>query len=126
MRLHSKSLSKLSLTNLLRRKRSDLKRFLTESGITTYETLKVRCSSLGVLVPSQDEFKDALGVTDVPNVSSPTEGVVVLNPTVVSDESSSSTENVDPPVNAKFKRKKKETIFADDLQEKDSVVSEDD
>lgn len=130
MRLHNKSLSKLSLINLLRRKRSDLKRFLAESGITTYETLKVRCSSLGVSPPSQQEFNDALGVSEIPNVSSPTEGVVIVESTSDVDSfttiSNTAAEVHDDTyvIASKQKRKKKDVIGS--VQEKDLSTSEDD
>lgn len=80
MRLQKKSYSRLSLGDLLRRRRSNLKKFLTESGIVTYELLTSRCDSMGVVPPSEQEFNDAKGNPVMHNVSSPTEGVVVLEP----------------------------------------------
>ena len=47
MRLQPKSISKVTLLNLLRRKRSSLKQFLLNNGIVTYELLVSRCNSMG-------------------------------------------------------------------------------
>jgi len=83
MRLHQKSISKVSLLSVLKRRKSGLKSFLQETGIVTYELLKNRCDSMGVIPPEESEFLDAVGVTsaDAPrNVSSPTEGLIVLDP----------------------------------------------
>jgi len=81
MRLHNHSLSKVSLSDVLRKRRTNLKKFLDDSGIVTYELLTSRCSSMGVLVPSEDDFNSAKGINPnmTPEVSSPTEGVLVLD-----------------------------------------------
>jgi hypothetical protein len=81
MRLHNHSLSKVSLSDVLRKRRTNLKKFLDDSGIVTYELLAARCASMGVLVPAEDEFNLAKGIDSsmTPEVSSPTEGVLVLN-----------------------------------------------
>lgn len=78
MRLQKKSYSRVSLTDLLRRKRSNLKKFLTETGIVTYELLLMRCESMGVVPPSASEFLAAKGNPVLHEISSPTEGVVVI------------------------------------------------
>jgi hypothetical protein len=82
MRLHERSLSKVSLTDILRRRKKSLREFLLENGIVTYETLTTRCSSMGVLPPSIASFNEAAGKTSEAQfmASSPTEGVVVLDP----------------------------------------------
>lgn len=83
MRLHQKSISKVSLLSVLKRRKSNLKTFLQETGIVTYELLKTRCDSMGVIPPEETEFFEAAGMTsaDAPrSVSSPTEGLIVLEP----------------------------------------------
>lgn len=81
MRLQKKSLSKVFLTDLLRRKKITLEKYLKETGIVTYELLVSRCESSGLVPPSHDEFISSRGENSVtPSVSSPTEGVVVLEP----------------------------------------------
>lgn len=79
MRLQKRALSKVTLVNLLRRKKTTLKRYLEENGIVTYELLASRCNSMGALPPSEAEFKAAQGTTKY-EVSSPTEGIVVIPP----------------------------------------------
>lgn len=59
-----------------------LAHFLSEQGIATYEGLKVRCSNIGVDPPSVEIFELARG----PVVSSPAEGIVVLEHIVTNDE----------------------------------------
>lgn len=102
MRLHQRSLSKVSLSDILRRRRKTLKQFLLDTGIVTYETLSTRCSSMGVLPPSEEEFNDAAGKSSNGEfiASSPTEGVVVLEPPQLVEESTGKlhdVEDLDPP-----------------------------
>jgi hypothetical protein len=85
MRLQKKSLSKVSLLDLLRRKRTNLTNFLSETGIVTYDLLVKRCNSIGLLPPSEDHFLKAKGYPITHEVSSPTEGIVVLEPAIVVD-----------------------------------------
>lgn len=80
MRLQTKSLSRVSLLDLLRKKRSTLEKFLDDTGIVTYEKLVERCSSIGVVPPSVEQFHKAMGSPMTHEVSSPTEGVIVLAP----------------------------------------------
>lgn len=77
MRLNKKSISKVGLTDVLRRRRRTLSQFLTENGIVTYELLLARCDSMGVTPPTPHDFTAATGGS-IPQVSSPTEGVVVV------------------------------------------------
>lgn len=79
MRLQKKSYSRVALVDLLRRRRSNLRKFLTDNGIVTYELLSSRCDSMGVLPPSHSDFIEARG-SITPEVSSPAEGVVVILP----------------------------------------------
>lgn len=71
-----KKLPPIKLTDLLKKRKTNLKNYLASSGITTYVTLQQKCNSLGVSAPSEAEFHDAVDVV----VSSPQEGVVVLDP----------------------------------------------
>jgi len=79
-----KNLSQIKLTDLLKRKKKRLEDFITESGITTYESLKERCSRMGVLPPAKEEWSAIR--TDF--VTSPTEGIIVLDPMPIIKESS--------------------------------------
>jgi hypothetical protein len=92
MRLQKKSLSKINLTDLLRRKRSTLEKFLKETGIVTYNLLVKRCDSIGVVPPTEDHFLRVKGNPVTHEFSSPTEGIVVINPPP-EDEMQSSVES---------------------------------
>lgn len=80
MRLQEKSLSKLRLVDILRKKKKQLRTYLMETGIVTYERLLRSCDSIGVTPPSEKEFMNAMGNPLTPEFSSPTDGVLVLNP----------------------------------------------
>lgn len=80
MRLQKKSISKVTLADLLRRKRTDLQSFLAGSGIVSYELLVSRCNSMGVVPPTDEEFQVARGFSHMHDISSPAEGIVVLQP----------------------------------------------
>jgi len=88
MRLHQRSISKVTLLNVLKRRKSDLKRFLAETGIVTYELLKSRCNSMGVIPPEEREFLDTIEAdyTGTASVSSPAEGLIVLDPPKIINE----------------------------------------
>ena len=75
-RIQVKNLPRLKLSDLLRRRKMSLRQFLDEFGITTYETLSIRCDRMGVAVPDE---KDFITIAPAP-VNSPTEGVLVLEP----------------------------------------------
>jgi hypothetical protein len=75
--------SLIKLEDLLRRRKTNLKNFVKERGIVTYQTLEETCSRLGVLTPSPDAFNEC-----VPSyVSDPAAGVVVVPPLDVVIES---------------------------------------
>lgn len=93
MRLQSKSISRVTLVNLLRRKRTSLKKFVTDNGIFTYELLVNRCNSMGVVPPAREDFEDAVGPDAKYQASSPTEGIVVLYPPNIDEEVSPAIEN---------------------------------
>lgn len=88
MRLQQKSLSKINLVDLLRKKRSNLENFLNETGIFSYELLVSRCASIGVVPPTELEFLKTRGNSPTPMVSSPTEGIVVLEAIEADDPAS--------------------------------------
>jgi hypothetical protein len=92
MRLQKKSLSKVSLMDLLRRRRTNLTKFLRETGIVTYDLLVKRCNSIGVLPPAEEQFLKVKGNPVTHEFSSPTEGIIVLNPV---EEEITSIENED-------------------------------
>lgn len=122
MRLKNKNLPKLTLVNLLRRRKTDLKQFLKDSGIVAYESLKIRCSSLGVSPPTPEEFKEAGGGAEVPAVSSPTEGVVVITPQLTDTDPIVLTSAAEEKKDESFKsrRKKRELDVATSV---DTVVT---
>jgi hypothetical protein len=91
--LSKSNVSSLKLTELLRRRRTTLRQYILEFGITTYETLCERCTRIGVLPPSQEEFLEA----SPPVVNSPAEGVVVLEAPPVIKETSGRP--IDPETN---------------------------
>ena len=65
---------KLTLDRLLRRRKTTLKRWLEEIGLTTYPDVLQKCKRLGILPPSEEEFLVAWPTP----VTNPTSGVVVL------------------------------------------------
>lgn len=82
--------SLIGLEDLLRRRRSTLKKFISDRGVSTYKSLDEICSRLGVKVPSVEAFEAA-----VPSyVSNPAEGVVVVPPLDVITESTGDREDL--------------------------------
>jgi len=75
--------SQIKLEDLLRRRKSTLKQFLKDRGITTYEGLDSTCKRLGVLTPHQSSFTECVDRY----VSNPAAGVVVIPPAPVIEES---------------------------------------
>jgi len=78
MRLSKNSISKVSLSDILRRRRKTLPQFLKEFGIVTYELLVARCNSMGVVPPTEEKFALVTG-GNPPQVSSPSEGVIIVD-----------------------------------------------
>lgn len=102
MRLHQRSLSKVSLMDILRRKKKTLKNFLNDTGIIAYETLLERCSSMGVMAPDIELFNETVGKkSEIEfSASSPTEGIVMLEPPLIVEENTGkfeTFEELDPP-----------------------------
>ena len=75
--------SQIRLEDLLRRRKSNLKQFLSDRGITTYEGLDSMCKRLGVLTPNQSSFTECVDRY----VSNPAAGVIVVPPAPVIEES---------------------------------------
>ena len=89
MKYQKKSLIKLE--DLLRRRKSNLKKFLQDRGITNYTALEQVCSRLGVLPPTPAAFE----VVMPSHVSDPASGVIVVPPLDVIHESTGERENSD-------------------------------
>ena len=89
MRLGKNSVSRVQLSDILRRRRKSLTSFLSEFGIVSYELLLERCRNMGVTPPDEQTFLAATGGIP-PRLSSPTEGVVVVEvtPSNIIEESS--------------------------------------
>lgn len=86
---------KLRLQDLLRKRKRTFEDWLTESGVSTYVELKRWCARVGVGPPSEDEWHKLKPV----QVSSPPDGVVVLEPP--------------PEAPKRVVRKKKDDPFSD-------------
>ena len=89
-----KNQPRLKLSDLLRRRKMTLRQMLQEHGITTYETLVIRCDRMGVTPPTDREFYDVMPRP----VNSPQEGVVVLEAPPVLDEISGREIDPEAPV----------------------------
>ena len=75
-----KKLPPIRLVDLLKKRKTNLKDFLKFSGIITYVTLEGKCEKMGVSAPTEIEFASAIGNVIV---SSPQEGIVVLDSPVL-------------------------------------------
>ena len=73
----------IKLLDLLKKKKLTLSTFLKDTGVVTYQKLQEKCRSLGVSPPSEEEFKKVIGEP----ISSPQEGVVVLDPPILTKDS---------------------------------------
>lgn len=94
MQVKVKNLPKLTLHNLLRRRKMTLQQFLAESGIHAYAALVNKCSEIGVQPPTEQEY---LAVVPT-QVSSPQDGIVVLEPIPVVDDLTGRQIDPDAPV----------------------------
>lgn len=84
MKITHPSAPNITLENLLRRKKSNLARFIEMSGVTTYELLVERCNRMGVDPPTRSTFE---ALVPPAKVSSPTEGVIIVSsPEVINSE----------------------------------------
>lgn len=77
-----KRLPQIKLVDLLKKRKTTLKQFLDNYGIVTHSTLITKCDSMGVSPPSEIEFKKIVNVA----ISSPQEGIVVLDSPVLLSE----------------------------------------
>ena len=86
-----KGLPPIKLENLLKKRKTNLKQFLKDTGIASYVTLLQKSESMGVAPPTEEVFKEALGEA----VSSPQEGVIVLESPKLLSEHTGQTVDVD-------------------------------
>jgi hypothetical protein len=100
-----KKLPSIRLADLLRKRKTNLKKFLSSSGIVAYVTLIQKCEKMGVSPPTEEEFKAAVG----PVASSPQEGVVVLDPPSLVKDSTGEKIAVDSFLQDSSLKKKEET-----------------
>jgi len=94
MRLAVKSKNSMTLMKLLKRRKTSLKVFLLEQGITTYSSLQTRCREIGVEPPKESEFYK----TEPPVVSNPLEGLLIIDPPPLFNEKSGQEEQFQSPV----------------------------
>lgn len=87
---------KLRLADVLRRRRSTLGALVKELGVSTYPGLEIWCGRMGVVPPTLQEFQSV--VPPDMKVSSPQEGVIVLEPPPVIDERSGMQIDPDGPI----------------------------
>jgi hypothetical protein len=96
---------------LLKRRKMTLKKFLNEQGITTYISLVNRCNELGVLEPTNEEYNGVAGEL----VTSQCDGVIVLEPIPIINESTGKSDNdvievSDDELSLKKRKRKKNVI----------------
>lgn len=74
----------IKLSDLLRKRKMTLSKFITEFGLHSYESLKARCERIGVSPPDIDVYNKAKGPE---LVSSPTDGIIILDfPKVINEK----------------------------------------
>lgn len=78
-----RNLPQIKLTDLLKKRKTTLEKYLSSYGIFTYASLVARCEKIGVSPPPEKEFEKVVES----RVSSPQEGVVVLEPPALTKES---------------------------------------
>ena len=84
----------LQLVDVLRRRRTTLRKLLDEIGLSTYSGLLNWCARMGIGHPTLQEFEAAMPPTQ--KVNCPQEGVVVLEPPAIVDERTG--QPIDPEV----------------------------
>ena len=97
-RITLKNQPKLTLLNLLRRRKSTLAKFISDIGITTHGALTQWCDRMGIVAPTSEEFVTAFPAAA--RVNSPREGVIVLEALRVIDEPSGAQIDPDAPIAA--------------------------
>lgn len=95
-RIILKNQPRLKLTDVLRRRRSTLKKLLDEIGISTYGGLVNWCDRMGIACVSQAEFEAVVPPTL--KVNAPQEGVIVLEAPKVVDEHTGTPIDPEAPV----------------------------
>jgi len=83
-----KGLPPIRLVDLLKKRKTNLKEFIKNSGIASYQTLLLKCNKMGVSAPNESDFNSALGKV----VSSPQEGVIVLDPPTLTKDTGEKVE----------------------------------
>lgn len=74
----------IKLLDLLRKRRISLKKFISDFGINSFESLRLRCERMGVVPPAESKFNEIKGDEFV---NSPTEGILVLEaPKAISEK----------------------------------------
>lgn len=115
-RIVLKNQPKLTLMDVLHRRRTTLANLLNELGLTTYTSLVGWCARMGVVAPTHELFLSAFPLAPV--VNSASEGVVVLRALDEIDETQHQAEHAEDPVPAtqqacatvtKKRRQQKET-----------------
>lgn len=74
-----RNLPQIKLTDLLRKRKTTLSKYIASYGIFTYPALEERCRKIGVSPPPEQEFAKVVAT----NVSAPQEGIVVIEPPLV-------------------------------------------
>lgn len=117
-----KRLPPIKLVDLLKKRKTTLKNFLDVYGIVAYPTLCIKCDSMGVSPPSEEDFKKCLGKT----ASSPQEGVLVLDPPTLTKELTGEKISVDESNNFHSVEVKVVTATGENaiLEEKNSKKNE--
>lgn len=69
-----KNLPRLTLHDILRRRRSTLENFVKDSGVQTFERLVILCNKIGVVPPPEEEYNALYPRT----VNSQQDGVIVV------------------------------------------------
>lgn len=117
-----KNVPRLKLGDLLRRRKMSLKTFMDEFGVTTYEALTFRCKRLGVQEPEESEFN----ALNMPLVSDPSEGVIVLSaPLEASEPHRSRNELVHVPTPEVLELPEQEPVPLEGTQKKSKKKKED-
>ena len=88
---------RLRLADVIRRRRTTLAALIKEIGLTTYQGLEIWCGRMGISAPTLEEFQVVMPET-IPKISSPQEGVIVLEPPPVIDEQTGRQIDPDAPV----------------------------
>jgi len=119
-RFKIKKLPPIRLVDLLKKRRTNLKNFLSSYGVVSYSTLLQKCSNMGVSAPSEKEFKEVLGVAA--EASSPQEGIVVLDPPTLLKELTGEKIGVDDVLD--FQQQLPEVIVITDPNPEQNVVEQ--